>query len=404
MNKKLKQAIILFGVSVLLAIISLLAGIYSEKQELKLYRNEAGQGTKTEELRVSIGGKETVDMQVEIEEREYTKKELESVFAEALDKLEGLILGENENLNNIEKPLHLIEAIPDTGIKIGWEIDRLDVMNIKGELLSEKIDKEGTIIKLRAILNFRGEEVAKVFYVKVYPPRNDEKAMQILEIKKELAELNRGTKESENFILPETIGGKRLYWERKGQPSGLGIIFFGIIGAAYIFLHGKEKEKKKQRERAAQMLRDYPEILNQFALLLGAGMSVKNAWCRIVLHYQEGKKEKGIRYAYEEMSYTHRELQNRVMEAECYEKFGRRCQVQQYIKFGALLSQNLRKGSAGLTQLLKSEAKLAFEERKHQAKRMGEEASTKLLAPMFLMLLIVLIIVMIPAFFSFQFK
>ena len=46
-----------------------------------------------------------------------------------------------------------------------------------------------------------------------------------------------------------------------------------------------------------------------------------------------------------------------------------------------------------MTELLKLESIQAFEERKAQAKRLGEEAGTKLLLPMFLMLAVVLVIV-----------
>ena len=76
--------------------------------------------------------------------------------------------------------------------------------------------------------------------------------------------------------------------------------------------------------------------------------------------------------------------------------------MQEYMRLGALLSQNLRKGTRGLTQMLRMEAIQAFEERKARAKRLGEEAGTKLLAPMFLMLAVVLVIVIVPAFLSIQ--
>ena len=52
--------------------------------------------------------------------------------------------------------------------------------------------------------------------------------------------------------------------------------------------------------------------------------------------------------------------------------------------------------------MLKLEAIQAFEERKAKARRLGEEAGTKLLLPMFLMLAIVLVIVIVPAFLSVQ--
>lgn len=79
-----------------------------------------------------------------------------------------------------------------------------------------------------------------------------------------------------------------------------------------------------------------------------------------------------------------------------------RCGTQEYMRFGALLSQNLRKGTKGLNDLLRLEAIQSFEERKARARRLGEEAGTKLLLPMFQMLAEVLVIVVVPAFFTVQ--
>ena len=52
--------------------------------------------------------------------------------------------------------------------------------------------------------------------------------------------------------------------------------------------------------------------------------------------------------------------------------------------------------------MLGREAEEAFEDRKNLAKKLGEEAGTKMMIPMFLMLIIVFAIVIIPAFFSIQ--
>ena len=71
------------------------------------------------------------------------------------------------------------------------------------------------------------------------------------------------------------------------------------------------------------------------------------------------------------MIQTCHEMDSGVTESESYENFGRRCDVQVYIRLGALLSQNLRKGTKGLTELLKLESIQAFEERKHRQKAWG---------------------------------
>jgi transcriptional regulator with XRE-family HTH domain len=91
-----------------------------------------------------------------------------------------------------------------------------------------------------------------------------------------------------------------------------------------------------------------------------------------------------------------------VSETKAYESYGRRIGLLPYIRFCSLVTQNLKKGNRGFTELLKQEAKIAFEERKEIAKRLGEEAGTKLLMPMMLMLIIVFMIILIPAFISFR--
>lgn len=60
-------------------------------------------------------------------------------------------------------------------------------------------------------------------------------------------------------------------------------------------------------------------------------------------------------------------------------------------------------GKKEFSNSLMIECNDAFLERKNKAKRMFEEAGTKLLVPMFMMLFVVVIIIMFPAFGSFSF-
>lgn len=124
-------------------------------------------------------------------------------------------------------------------------------------------------------------------------------------------------------------------------------------------------------------------------------MTVRAAWKMIVESSEQSDRE-----LIRQMRSTLREMQSGIPEEECYERFGMRCKTAAYMKFGAMLSQNLKKGAKGMGILLRTEAAIAFADRKRQAKQQGEEAGTKLLMPMFLMLGVVLLIVVVPAFFS----
>jgi len=87
-------------------------------------------------------------------------------------------------------------------------------------------------------------------------------------------------------------------------------------------------------------------------------------------------------------------------EQQAYEAFGKRCRLSMYVRFANLLEQNLRKGTKGLSERLSDEVREAFENRKALAIRLGEEAGTKLLLPMIMLLIIVIVICVVPAFLS----
>lgn len=99
-----------------------------------------------------------------------------------------------------------------------------------------------------------------------------------------------------------------------------------------------------------------------------------------------------------EMLYTCRELRSGTSEGVCYEHFGRRTGLQEYIRLCTLLTQNLKKGNSTLLERLREESDRAAEERLQQGRKLGEEAGTKLLVPMVLMLAVVMAVIMVPAF------
>lgn len=173
-----------------------------------------------------------------------------------------------------------------------------------------------------------------------------------------------------------------------------------LCASAVGYRKDMEKEEKK-RERCMEL--DYAEIVNRLSLYMGAGMSTRKAWERIVENYEkEYEEEQRSRFAYNEMRTTLHEMQSGISEAAAYERFGTRCRMPAYLKLGTLLAQNLRRGTGNLAALLQEEAREAFEDRKALAKRMGEECESRLLLPMIMMLVTVLIIVMYPALVSFQ--
>lgn len=94
-------------------------------------------------------------------------------------------------------------------------------------------------------------------------------------------------------------------------------------------------------------------------------------------------------------------LKNGVHESLVYKELGRVCALRQYMKLSSLLEQNRRSGLANLSSLLEIESQSAWDERINLARREGEELSTKLLIPLFIMLVVVMMIIIVPALLTF---
>lgn len=374
----------------------------------ELRRNTYGGGNATRSLRVILDGVEQEGtLNVTVSERRYTREEMDRVFRKSLDRLEELILGDNKSLDRVQTDLNLITEIPDEPVEVSWELDRYDLINVYGELDQEKLagEPEGVLVTLKACLTYtedRQMQILQEMTARLEPGgtsgAGDGLAAASAAVKAE-EEKNR---ESTKVKLPTATGGRTLEFREVKNPRGWYVLALGPVLCLLLAALERQRLREEKEAREHQMLLDYPEIVNKLTLLLGAGMTVKGAWEKIVRDYERQKEIRGRRFAYEEMETAFREMQSGITEASGYERFGKRCGLKAYRKLAALLSQNLRKGARGLSELLGAEADQAFEERRAAAMRRGEEAGTKLLAPMFLMLAMVLIVVIVPAFLSIQ--
>lgn len=370
-----------------------------------LLRNSYGAGSRTEELEVLTGQKGRQKIEVQVSEQAYSGEELKSMFQRCIAQMDKLILGNNKSLDHIESNMNLITKIEGVPVEISWELDRYDVMNVYGEIQEEELAKEGTLVTLKGVLTYSEDPSEQALYectAMVFPKTLNEGQRQAADIEKIISETDKMTQTEKILALPRELDGKPLLFFPVLDGRGAVLMAMAVLIGVLLLALEKQNQGKELSEKRTQMQLDYPEIINKLTLLLGAGMTVKRAWKKITIDYEEEKHIWGIRYAYEEMRQACNEMDSGITEAESYERFGRRCGLQIYIKLGALLSQNLRKGTKGMNQILQTEAVQSFEERKARAKRLGEEAGTKLLAPMFLMLAVVLVIVIVPAFMSVQ--
>lgn len=220
------------------------------------------------------------------------------------------------------------------------------------------------------------------------------------ELKALLDEYNSRKNDPDYYYLPTKLEGKKIVWTRPGDTSGTLLAGLAFLAASVLIGAQNREEQKKLQRRGEELLLDYPALVMKFTLLVQAGMTARRAFQKIGEDYLRRKKIRP-RYAYEEIVTACREMDGGVSELDAYRRFGERCSQVQYKIFSTLLIQNLQKGGRQLSDMLERESLAAWEERKRKARVLGETAATKLLFPMVLMLLVVMAIIMIPAFLSF---
>lgn len=372
------------------------------RNEYLIKRNDYEQGSKLVDLTVA-GGQMKETIPVEIGEKQYTVQEIQDILPEFKTALEKCILGDNDSPEKITKNLFLPTKLEGYPFTVEWETSDYSLVTSKGELGSRQADAQGELVSLTANITYFEYGEAYSFYVKVYPKdKTKEEAWK--ENLFSLLEKNENDSKNESYYtLPSQLDGDTLFWKEKRQDTSVMLLFLTIITAFLIFRMKDRDLHVKVENRNREMTLDYPEIVNKMALLIGAGMTIKAAFRKVAEDYRIRKERLGRkRYAYEEMLLTCREMESGVSEINAYDRFGRRTRNQQYRRLSGILCQNLKKGSGQLLGLLEEESREAFEERKALAKKAGEEAGTKMLFPMMIMLGIVIIVIIVPAFLSFS--
>ncbi|MCC8137293.1 MAG: secretion protein F [Clostridiales bacterium] len=419
--RKMAAVLLILGLGLVLTLVCFLAfGTGGGYMELaSVLRPGYGEGDRTETLTVQVEGEErSQELNVTVQERKYTDEEKQQILRYALDELEQLLPGQNESLDHVQSALAFVDSLQDGAVSVSWTTDPYGVIGADGSIVSAEAE-EGTLVEMQAVLNCDGLEAIYSACANVFPPDLTEEERLADSILEEVARADEESSYESELVLPSSAAGRELVWfsEERANPA-LSVLAMTLIFCVCICLQMDNQVHTKAAERKKQLLLDYPDLMWKLTMLLGAGMSIRGAFVRISEEYQRNRRQDGAaerergrgrdrkkqlqpRYVYEEVIRTCQEMQSGVGEAQAYERFGKRCQLPEYIRLGSVLSQNLRKGAKGLTVLLEMEAEASLNERKNHARKIGEQAGTKLLLPMILMLVIVLTVLMVPAFLSF---
>lgn len=365
----------------------------------QLTRPGYGMGDREEELTAQVEGEGAENITVKVQERKYTEKETKELLEKGKQALEADLLGENESMDLVKKPLNFPASLEEGAVMVSWSTFPYGILEEDGSIVGEP-EESGSIVEIQAILTCQERELVYETAARIYPPELSEEDKLKDALKKEIDRENREGASREFFALPGTALGKRVIWMwQRGDQPFLAVLLMLVLPVC-VYLQKDQKIHEKAKARKIQLALDYSEVMWKMTMLLGAGLTIRGAFLRIGEDYRKIRKGE-FRYAYEEILFACREMKSGVPESTAYENFGRRCGLPKYITFGSLLSQHLKKGSKGLAEILAREAHTAMEERKSMARKLGEQAGTRLIFPMILMFGVVLTVLIIPAFLSF---
>lgn len=336
--------------------------------------------------------KQEIPVNITVSPQSYDQKEAEQVFEAVMEGLEEQIRGENPSLMNVSHDLKLLKFSEASGVRLRWYSSNTDVIDSSGKLKTE-IERV-QMVPLQVQLSVGAYQADYEILVRVVPREKNGEEVFISGLQKEIEKQDKLQNTSKYLRLPSEYEGKHLRYQEEKHADYVILPFLGILMAIIWPARKQSEQRKKEKAREQELLFDYAELVSKLMVFTGAGMTVRNAWERMVLDYESKPKQ---RAAYEEMRYTYYQLKNGVSESKAYQDFGRRCKLQPYLKLSSLLEQNRRTGTKDLRRILQNEMTDAFELRKNLARRMGEEAGTKLLLPLFLMLGIVMVMIMVPA-------
>ena len=400
-----KKKLVQIGI---ICVLFIVLAVYVDATEHSVDENNrvirASPGERGQSLELQLEAEDFFDgyhYKVEIPAQGVTQTEAEQYFEKARQEIDERFFEQGDCAEHVSHAVRMENRYVDRMVSAEWTFDSYQYIDIDGKLRENNL-KDNAIVQATVLLTCGAYEQEYVFSFMIVPPEFTKEEQLLNDI--ESAVTAEGNRQGETYFqLPQKVDGVSLKWEEPKQHLLVKVLFFEIVIVVLLYFVEQEKKKTKEKERQDQMQLDYAEFVNKLLILLGSGMSLKQSLNRISARYfdKRQKNQTKERYLYEELLITNHEIEDGESERLAYQKFGERIGLNCYNRLIRILIQNLRTGSRGICELLGQEAAVALEARKALARKLGEEAGTKMLLPLIMMLGIVIAIIMVPAMQSF---
>ena len=327
---------------------------------------------------------------MEVHPRELTEDE----FLEMAEQTKKYI-DENILLNNISKTkitgnLFLPTKDESGALKISWETSSPDIVSNTGKVVLDAT-REPVEVKLFATIkdaNNKADYETSVIVVSDENLSNSEKAkVAILEIER------RNRSESE-LSIPEEIDGVKVGRKVSSRSELLlQLLVVGCFVAGLLALLNISRLREAGEKRDEEIQDAYYGFINRLTIYIGAGLTIQDAM-------RSAARNEKCESLTREIEFALNKISSGISEQRVYSELGNVLGSQDYMRLMSLISQNVSYGNSNLLKLLDDEVKSGYFSKKEYMRKKGEQASEKLLLPTSLLLVLVIMIIMYPAFIS----
>ncbi len=175
-----------------------------------------------------------------------------------------------------------------------------------------------------------------------------------------------------------------------GASGSVGFAAVGSGASLLMLFFIDEEVKKNVLHKRYDMMCELPDIISRLALLVNAGMVLREAWERVAASSDT--------ILCREMKRTSQDIRNGMVQTEAFMKFAYRCQTKEIRKFISSLNQNIQKGSSELVISLQAMADEQWEEKKNTVKKKANAVEQKLLLPMMMIFTAIILMIVVPVF------
>lgn len=386
--RRLHVALLILAV---VSVFTFLGSFLPEKPEKSGTVTRPEKGTGTENIPLILTDPEKKDQEeyvLKLKERELSSGEFEKLAAAAISYTDSIIAGTNPDLQNVTADLVLPEKDESGMLSIRWQTSRSEVISRKGKLMPERPEQDAEVL-MTGIFRDGKHEKKKVYSVTVqYRP---EELSDMEQARKTLVSMEEASRTETGFTLPEKIGKISLKQKVRSRSADVAAFFLaGVMAAALGFYYGISRLREKTKNRDAELEAGFYRFENRLNVLLGAGITVREAMMRTAARTDAG-------YLKNELDYCCNMIRAGVPEVRAYTEFGKNTGRQEYMRLMSLISQNLSHGNSNLLNLMDQEMTGSFYARRELMRKKGEQASEKMMLPTFLLMIVVIGIVIFPA-------